>query len=375
MKLRAVENLFLRFFPVPRVLAPARAGIDISDRLVKCVVVETGNPPAGGGAKIVGHMEKVLPAGVIEAGVIKNRDILQKTLALLAEELSIKRVYASLPEDQAYIFRLSLPPMLRADIRGAVELRLEEYVPLGPQNTIFDYEILSGPASGEAAREIQVTALPKTVVEEYSSVFTASGLTVEAFEIEAAALARAFVYYGESEAVLLVDIGRVHTGFAIVAGGRVMFSSTIHNFGGEAITHNISRALKVSMEEAEKIKITQGLNRSATNKDLFFALIAVLSALKDEINKRYLYWQRDREDRDTFPYPLRRLILCGGQATLGGLVEYLSSNLEIPVEVGDPWINTGYAKTLPPFNRNKSLGYGTALGLALRGVTLFNTHD
>ncbi len=371
MTLRFWEQLFLRFFPVPRVLAPARAGIDISDRLVKCIVMETGK----NGAKVVGQMEKVLPAGVIEAGVIKNRDILQKTLALLASELSIKRVYASLPEDQAYIFRLSLPPMRRADIRAAIELRLEEYVPLGPQETVFDYEILSGPASGEVAREIQVTALPKVVVEEYSAVFVSAGLIVEAFEIEACALARAFVPYGEGEAVMLVDIGRVHTGFAIVAAGRVMFSSTIHNFGGEAITHNISRALKVSMEEAEKIKIAQGLNRSAANKDLFFALIAVLSALKDEINHRYLYWQRDRDDRATFPYPLRRLVLCGGQATLGGLVEYIGSQLELPVSVGDTWINTSYTKTLPPLDRNQSLGYGTAIGLALRGTSLFTTHD
>lgn len=371
MSLRTFEQWWLKFFPVPRVLLPARAGVDISDRSVKVVVVEAG----ASGVKVSAYGEKMLPIGTIEAGVVKNREVLIKTLALLREELSLNRVYASLPEDQAYIFRLSLPAMRRSEIRAAVELRLEEYVPLSPKDTIFDYEILSGAPEGEVVRDVQVTVLPRVVVDEYSSVFTEAGVIVEAFEIEASALARTFVSSGERETVMLVDIGRIHTGFAIVTAGRVMFSSTIHNFGGEAITRNISRALKVSMEEAEQIKLKQGLSRSADNKDLFFALIAVLSALKDEINRRYLYWQRDRDDRELFPYPISRLVLVGGQSTLNGLVEYIGAHLDIPITVGDPWLNTSYVKNLPPLERVNALRFGTALGLALRGVLPFATYD
>ncbi len=371
MSFYAPSQWWLKFFPVPRMLLPAQAGVDISDRSIKAMVISSGPK----GIKVSAHGEKMLPIGTIEAGIIKNREVLEKTLALLKEELSLSRVYASLPEDQAYIFRLSLPPMRRAEVRAAVELRLEEYVPLKPEDTIFDYEILTGAPQGEVAREVQVTALPRAVVAEYSAVFAAAGIIVEGFEIEAAALARAFIPRHSAETVMIADIGRIHTGFVIAAAGRVMFSSTIHNFGGEAITRNVARALKVPMEEAEQIKISQGLNRSANNKDLFFALIAVLSALKDEINRRYLYWQRDRDDRELFPYPIRRLVLVGGQSTLNGLTEYIGAHLDLPISVGDPWINTAYAGSLPPLDRANALRFGTALGLALRGALPFITYD
>ena len=63
-------------------------------------------------------------------------------------------------------------------------------------------------------------------------------------------------------------------------------------------------------------------------------------------------------------------MLCGGGANLKGFSGFLSSQLEIPVEIGNPWINI-----LPKDRKNKSqlsfeesLRYATALGLALRGV-------
>jgi len=69
---------------------------------------------------------------------------------------------------------------------------------------------------------------------------------------------------------------------------------------------------------------------------------------------------------------ISKVLLCGGGANLKGLPELLSSELKIPVEIGNPWINI-----LPEFKKEKSklsletsLSYTTAFGLALRGVEI-----
>ena len=62
---------------------------------------------------------------------------------------------------------------------------------------------------------------------------------------------------------------------------------------------------------------------------------------------------------------VEKIILCGGGANLKGLAHFLSLELKILVEPGNPWINISEEIQLP---LAESIRYTTAIGLALRGI-------
>jgi len=52
------------------------------------------------------------------------------------------------------------------------------------------------------------------------------------------------------------------------------------------------------------------------------------------------------------------------------LIDFLSLQLKISIEMGNPWVNIlpESLKELPKLSYEKSLAFTTALGLALRGI-------
>jgi len=87
--------------------------------------------------------------------------------------------------------------------------------------------------------------------------------------------------------------------------------------------------------------------------------------LRDELNKQYEYWKT----HDTYGaknYEINRIILCGGDANLTGLSDYLEASMKIKVSHANAWMNITEMKTsVPNMSFEESLSYATVLGLAL----------
>ncbi len=355
------SSLFFTLFPPPKFLEMPAVGLDISDRSIKFTRLKYKK----GNLDLDGFANQEIPVGIIEEGEIKDRQKLLDILIEFKKKYHFKYAFVSLPEQQAYIVSLQIPFMLKGQLREAIELQLEEYVPLSASEAVFDYEILQEPESESGHYHISVSILPKKMVEQYSAVLDEARIYSLAFETEAQAMVRCLVRHEQKGNFLIVDIGGTRTGFAVVTDGVVSFTSTQSNIGGQNITQSIKKNLGVSFEEAEKIKVEKGLIRSKDNEKLFFSLIPVVSALKDEILRFRDYWQTHGDDHHATRF--EKIVLCGGQATLPGLVEYLASGLETKVEIGNPWVNIlSFDEIIPAIDRNNALRYVTSLGLSLR---------
>ena len=386
---------FLKFFPPPRYLERRAVGLDISDRSIKYAKLEwsAGRRSA---LRLERFGEVELPAGVVEGGQIKNQTALGAALRGLREKTGLREVVFSLPEEQAFLLRLFLPEMAEREVRQSLELQLEEYVPLPAERLFFDYEVVSAPAppAGGAGYELAVSAFPRATVLDYLAIITAAGFSPVAAEIEGQAVARAILPPPawpadrrarqkpdeKRGATLLVDFGRARTGFALVDDGRVVATATVVTIGGELVTAAIQKSLNVSPAEAERLKLTTGLLATGDDRRVLFALLPIVSVLRDEINKFRGYWETHGDLAPPAPPsggvggaapPFRRrvtrVLLTGGQATLPGLVQYLAGGLGLAVELGDVWTNILDARrVLPPIKFNDSFKYATALGLALR---------
>ncbi len=357
-------SLFSKVFPPPQYLAMPVTGLDISDQSVKCaeVVLDRGDI-------VVRKLgEQDIPTGVIEGGQIKNPAELTNSLRLLKEKYQLENVAVSLPEEQAYVVRIKLPAIQLSEIRSTIELQLEEHIPFAAPDAVFDYEIISDYDAKEGF-EVAVSVLPRGMVSSYTTAIREAGLSPLVMEIEAEALARNLISWGDKSTHLIADIGKTRTGFSIVTQGKVAYTTTLNNIGGEDITKNVQKSLKVSYEEAERLKIEKGLNRSQAHQELFFALVPAVASLRDEILKVVSFWETHKDESGVLHRKIEGVILCGGQATLPGLTNYIASGLSVPVELGNPWINIlSTTETIPPLDLNQALRYSTALGLSLRNL-------
>ncbi len=352
------KNLHNKFFPIPEFLFSSSFGLDISDESIKFVHLTIGKR----NIKIKKHGEKKIPIGVIESGNIKDTKTLVQILIQLKKEVGIKSVRVSLPEEQIYIFKLVLEKKNLKDIKEGIELSLEEHIPISVQDTVFDYEILK---EDNLNLYIQVVAIPRRVVEDYLSVFEQAGIWVASLEPEAQAVSRAIIKKGDPNTYLIVDFGEKRTGISIVSKGFAMFTSTV-DIGGITLTNLIQKSFNISFEEAEKMKKKYGLQRNTDNKEIFSVLLNGVSILRDEIDRHFIYWHTHKDEEGKENPPIEKIILCGGDSNLIGLVDYFSVSMKHKVEIANSWINIlNIEKEIPELDYKKSLSFTTALGLAL----------
>jgi type IV pilus assembly protein PilM len=332
-------------------------GLDISDQSLKFVQLI----PTKDGIKVGRYGERKIPAGIIESGKIKNLSRLEEVLLSLRKE-GIKFVRVSLPEEQVYLFPLRLDKTGLKNVREGIELALEEHVPMPAAEAIFDYDFVH---EDEKSLEVEVAATSSNTIENYISVFRNCFISVQSLELEAQAIARAVVKKGDPETYIIVDFGQTRTGIFIVARGVVVFTSTL-DIGGMSLNTAIQKSFNVSQPEAEKMKQEYGLARNALNKEVFPVLLNSVSVLRDEIVKHFLYWNTHKDEDGKQRPPIKKIILCGGDSNLIGLADYISQSMKTPVEMANVWANiSDIDKHVPEISMRESLGFATALGLAL----------
>lgn len=305
-----------------------------------------------------------LPVGAIQDGYINDKHAVTEALGSLRKELGMEFVSATLPEEKAYIFKTELPKVVEGNLREAIELRLEENVPLAAQDTIFDYAVIPS-VSGEDHVDVGVSALPSKVVDNYLEVIRAAELQPVSLSIEVAALSRALIPRGSLGTFMIVNVGETRTGLSIVSRGVVQFSLTVP-IGGDVLTEGLKKRFSVNDEEAKKIKEERGFKKSRENMEIFFSLMNTVSAIKDEISKLFIYWQTHQNLSDKTTADIEKIIMCGRDCNLAGFDEYLSLTLKVPVEVGNVWQNVfSYDDFIPAIPFLDSFDYAPAVGFAL----------
>lgn len=344
--------------PTPQFLLLRAAGIDISDRSIKYAALE-GDADA---LRLGTFGEVALEPGIVEGGRIVAPEKLEQALAGIRAKEGFSFVRSALPEEQAYFFRTNLPSGAEDSLRETIELSLEEHVPVGPQEAEFDFDILR---REKGTIDVAVAVSPKAVVQNYADVFRAAGFTLLSLELEANAVARATAPFGDSVARLFVDFGETRTLIAVACGQEVCLTSTI-GIGGAMLTETLAKHFNVSPQEAETMKREYGLKPAAERDELFALLLNNVSVLRDEINKHFIYWHTHADESGAQRPPIEEIVLVGGDSNLYGLSDYLATSLRVKVSMGSVWQNIPLpAGTIPALSKSDSLGYVTAIGLAL----------
>jgi len=345
---------------------PSAFGLDLSDLSIKAVWLER-----------VGKLDSVssfgsvpLPVGCIVDGEIIDAQAVEVAIKDLLKKvgpnrLRTKKVICSLPETKAFLRIISLPVMAEKEAKEAIKWEIEANIPLTLDQVYYDWQILDENFIQEKGKmNVLVVAVARSVVDQFQSVLTAAGLEVVGLETESIAQARSLLAEkDEKKTTLIVDIGDRRSSFLIAIGSTTCFTSSVP-ISSQMITDAISKSLQIPFEEAEEIKIKQGLGSLALQSPVLKAALPVLENIATEIERSIDFCLSNLHYSEN----IDSIILCGGGANMQGLVPYLSRRLGRLVEFGNPWVNINLGTQIPLINRNNSVQYSTAIGLALRGL-------
>jgi len=368
-------------------LKPDAFGLDISDLSLKIIKLKK----KGKFLKLASFGEVELDLGIVEKGEIKKEkefieSIKKAVKAVKGERLKTNFVIASLPENKSFFTVIQMPKMKKEELRSAVSFEAENHVPFPIDEIYLDFQIIPPVKNSLDHLDILLSAFPKKIVDSYVFCLKSAGLFPLALEVESQSICRSIIKNGLSPfPVLIIDFGRTTTSFIIFSGYSLRFTAST-SISSSSLDKALSENLKISLEEAEKIKVKYGLGLSKnkakskkkikgkdfSQKDIFEAIAFVLSDLTWQAKKYITYYQTHitHEHLAVRDRKIEKIILCGRGANLKGLKDFLSLSLNLPVELGNPWVNILPAplREVPQLPYKKSLGFTTALGLALRGV-------
>lgn len=352
-------------------------GLDISDLSLKIIKLKKRGKFLG--LASFGEME--IKPGIVVEGEVKDEEKLGKIIRTAisqtkGEKLKTRSVIASLPEEKAFLQVIQLPMMEEKDLKSAVRFEAENHVPLPIEEVYLDFQVVPPLYDHLDHLDVLIAAQPKKIVDSYVNSLLKAGLLPKALEVESQAIARALVKNEISPSpVLLIDLGATRTSFIIFSGYSLRFTATIP-VSSQKFTQAIAKNLNVDLREAEKLKIKYGLKGLAGETDeekrVFEALVPVLTDFLEQL-KRYLsYYQTHTSHEHLTPNgrTISKVFLCGGGANLKGLSDFISKELKVPVELGNPWVNIlpSPLREVPELSYERSLGFATALGLTLRGI-------
>ncbi|MFZ2969798.1 MAG: type IV pilus assembly protein PilM [Minisyncoccia bacterium] len=277
-----------------------------------------------------------------------------------------KKISMSIPIASAFSSVISLPDVPESEIDKAINFEARRYIPIPLDEVSFGWSLISkhsgedGNKDGKKGIKVLLVAIPGDITLKYSNIAQALKLDLISLETESFPLARSLAN-GEQGVFTIVDIGSRTTSITVVENGVVLASHGVSNIGGVEITNVLSHGFNVDLKRAESLKRDIGLKFSGTDKKVSEIMMPIVSVISADIRKINESYSRDNK-RD-----VSRVILTGGSASLPGIVEFLNKDLNINVEIGNPWKNISHDVKLDAKLVEIAPHFSIAIGLALRG--------
>ena len=335
-------------------------GLDIGHNTIKVMQLELAS---GKKPKVLGYGMGKFPAVAILNGVVANYDAISKAMYELFKNhltgsVYTHRVACSLPTSHTFSRLMKVPTMDDSDLKEAIRMEAEQYIPMPIDNLYIDHEIINRSPEGI---ELSMVATPKSIVDSYMKLFEALELEPIALEPSMNATSRVFAIADAShtEPSILIDFGAVAIDLAVF--DKTMIVNSTLPGGSELMTKLIIQKFEVEEAEAYQIKSKYGIGVSEKQQQVNEAIQPMLDILVKEIRKimRYYNERVGQSNRK-----IAHIVTSGGGATMPGLNQFLSQQLGLPAKTLDPWQNLDFGQLKKPAELHQS-AYITVAGEAI----------
>ena len=341
----------------------------------------------------------VFPNGDKSSATGDPRELKTQAIRRAIDDARITAKYCvSAVSGESIIVRyIQLPQMPEAELKNALRWEAEEYIPFHIDEVNLDSVVL-GPSAAAGKVDVLLVSAKKDLVSDHVGLVRSVGLTPVIVDVDSFAFLNSYEIAYEpqpSDCVALVNIGAEITNINIYLGGTSRFSRDI-SIAGNAITQSIVQKTGVPYKRAEEMKQATGApvpeNMEAAEEEESSLISSIRgtveritgSDLGDEtldasVNKatRNVLMNLVGEIRRSVQFfenqagghTVSRLMLGGGTSRMPHLPQFLSSELEMDVELLDPLrgfqVASGVNQDLLSASKEH---LGVAIGLALRKV-------
>lgn len=271
-------------------------------------------------------------------------------------KIESNRVAVSIPTRRTFSRTFTLPVKEEKNVKSAVTLEAEQYIPIPVDSLYLDYQIISKNKDEVA---VLMCASPKKLVDNLLSVAENCGLEIALVEPSINSTARLLTRTEEgSLPTVIVDIGPAETDIAIldsvirVTGGL--------SVGGHTLTLDLANKMKLSVEAAHQFKVLNGLAPGVRQAKIMAALRPSLDKIITEVKRviRY-YTERFPDDKK-----LEQVLIIGAGGSIPGLGDFFTNELLMPARVASPWQSLKFSAQ-GKLSRQSRSQYTVAAGLAL----------
>ncbi len=365
-------------------------GLDIENDSVRMVKLRHTRQ----GLKLMGFAVAELPRSEKGSSETKKREISSTIKKILAEEkVKGHGVISCISGPSVYIQVARFPSLPAKKLREAIKWMVKEKAPFDLEETTLDYSTLNEVLDNGAQKLEMIVALAENkVIQEKIDLLKRVGLKSAAMDVVPLALLNSFKLNNEwkkDEVIALVDVEASTTHLAIVKNAKLEFSREIA-FGGDTITEGLKEKLNLSdLESAQKMRERYGIldkdSDRGTEKSSDQAkgkgkveikeekekAFKVSEIIKIELGKlvRELRLSLNSYRAQSLEERIDRIVLSGSLAQLNNLDKFLTTSLEVPVEMGNPLdkipLDSHFKKKRYQKPQFLSAGLSIATGLAL----------
>jgi type IV pilus assembly protein PilM len=305
-------------------------GVDIGATAIRAAEVSRSRK----GATLSRYHSIGLPPGAVTRGEVVEPHVVTGALKELWKRgrFSTRRVIVGVGNDRVLARELTVPAAPLPLIRESLPFQVQDLLPVPTSEAILDFYPIADAGSNQV-HGLLIAAVKDVVLTTIEALRKARLETVSV-DFVPFALTRALPQRaGDADAIAIVDVGS-HTTTVVIARAGVPQFVRIIPTGGDEITQTLNARLGMERPAAEEAKraLGLGLNGFAPHdQPLIEAIREVTGELVTGVRNTVSYFASVRPE-----LPVRRVVLTGDGASLGGFPSALGEVMRVPIEWGDP---------------------------------------
>lgn len=333
-------------------------GLDISSTGIKVMAINQKE------SVVTGYGSLDLEPIKIKESLENSSPYLSDNVKLLTKDrligsLHSNHVAISIPTARTYSRTFSLPASVSKSLKDAVDLEVDQYIPISRSALYIDFEVIERTKSDIT---VLMSAVQRVLIDNCVAAAESAGLEACLVEPAINSVARLLTKTEEGHLPsIIVDIGPASSDIAVMDRGVVRVTGGVA-IGGNTFTLDIARKLGVELENAHQLKVLNGLNAGPRQERIKNSVEPSLKRITAEVRKVMRYYN----ERLAIERKIEQLLVVGSGSNMPGIGEYFTNELVIPSRVASPWQKLDFGKLPEPIRQFRPR-YITVAGLASIG--------
>lgn len=290
-----------------------------------------------------------------------KQKLMEAVKALMKEaNVSSKNVVVSIPAGRSFVTVVDMPKLEAKDMGKSIEYQADQFIPMKIDEAKVDWALLGDSPEGSDKSEVLIASVANDYAESRLDVLESLGLNVVAMEPEQIALVRSLIPPETKDAAIILDMGHLSTNLVAVYEGAPRLIRSIPT-GSEALIKAATQNLGVDREQADQFVFKFGLVKDKLEGQVYKAIQHIVDGLVEEVDKSIKFFHTRYQGTK-----IAKIIVTGDLAVLPEFPLYLVNHSQIPVEIGNSWININYNQAMTNQLASVSHQFSVAVGLAER---------